>query len=380
VSHPETGNTPTQIAQGSQDLVTITEICNSLGVVATPSPTAAPSPSPTAALSPAVIGTSFPNDKATYDYLITQGLTSYEAAGIVGNFDWESNDKPTKCEVTGCASGGRGIGQWTVGTRWTSDTNNNVVWYASRLPGSPAPTTLDPQQQFTWYELTTFPTYGLATLRASGTVTNATIAFQDKFEACTPLQCNTATREQYAREVLAEYGGTSPQNYGPVKVAAMPSGQGYWELTGSGAIYSYGDANYYGGANGQEYFAGESAVSMAVSANGTGYWILSDTGGIYSYGSAPFEGSAGGQTYFAGQTPVALVADSSGTGYWILAASGAIYSYNAPFEGSPAGQTYFAGQSAVSMAPSANGTGYWVMSDTGSIYSFGGATYEGGGT
>jgi hypothetical protein len=60
-----------------------------------------------------------------------------------------------------------------------------------------------------------------------------------------------------------------------------PSGGGIWVLTSSGAIYSFGDAQYKGGANGQAYFAGRTAAELIP--NGQGYTIVATSGETYNY-------------------------------------------------------------------------------------------------
>src|SRR6202021_2816958 len=128
-----------------------------------------------------------------------------------------------------------------------------------------------------------------------------------------------------ANQLRAAYGKSSAPT--AVQIIHNTTSKGYWLLSNQGGVYSYGGAPFYGSAAGQSYFAGQTAVGMAVDAAGTGYWILSANGGIYSYGSAPFYGSAAGQSYFAGQTAVGMAVDAAGTGYWILSANGGIYSY-----------------------------------------------------
>jgi hypothetical protein len=68
-----------------------------------------------------------------------------------------------------------------------------------------SPWSLNLQLEFIWYELETFHGYGLASLRATGNVTNATVVFERDFEGCG--QCEEATRIRYAEQVLAAYGG-----------------------------------------------------------------------------------------------------------------------------------------------------------------------------
>ncbi len=146
----------------------------------------------------------FPNDQAAYQFFVGAGLTNYEAAGIVGNLDQESGDSPTAVQAGGP---GRGIAQWSAGGRWDTDVNDNVLWYAN-LQGESS-TSLTLQLQFIWYELQTFPTYGLSALEASTDVTSATEAFESDFEICNPALCNPSNRISYAQAVLSAYGSTT---------------------------------------------------------------------------------------------------------------------------------------------------------------------------
>lgn len=141
----------------------------------------------------------FTNDQAAYDYFVGKGLTNFQAAGIVGNLDQESGVDPTAVQQGGP---GRGIAQWSVGGRWDTDANDNCLWYASQQGQSSTSLTL--QLDFIWYELTTFSGYGLAALRATTNVTDATIAFETDFEGCGT--CDQSTRISYAEGVLSAYG------------------------------------------------------------------------------------------------------------------------------------------------------------------------------
>lgn len=142
---------------------------------------------------------SFPNDPTAFDFLIDHGLTAVQAAGVIGNLDQESGDNPGSVQLGGP---GRGIAQWSVGGRWDSDTSDNLVAFAQ---GNEEPTdSLTTQLNFLWYELETFPQYGLAQLRQSATVASSTVAFETHFEACG--QCDESTRIQYADRALQAYG------------------------------------------------------------------------------------------------------------------------------------------------------------------------------
>ncbi len=139
------------------------------------------------------------NDKTAFDYFVGKGLTNFQAAGIVGNLDQESNMDPTAVQSGGP---GRGIAQWSAGGRWDTDSNDNVLWYATKQ--GEASSSLQLQLEFIWYELQTFSGYGLTALKATTNVTDATIAFETDFEGCGT--CNQSQRIAYAQAALTAYG------------------------------------------------------------------------------------------------------------------------------------------------------------------------------
>ena len=142
---------------------------------------------------------------------------------------------------------------------------------------------------------------------------------------------------------------------------------GFWLLNIFGEIYSYGDADYYGGGTGGVY-----AVAMAVTPTGNGYWLMNENGQIYAYGDA--DPNYGGGT--GGVTAVAMSATPTGNGYWLLNENGEIYAYgDAGYYGGGTG-----GVKAVGMAATPTGSGYWLMNENGQIYAYGDADYYGGGT
>jgi MYXO-CTERM domain-containing protein len=152
----------------------------------------------------------FANDKACYDYFVGKGLTSFQAAGIVGNLDQESGANPNAVQPGGP---GRGLAQWSVGGRWDTGSSDNENAFASKTGRSIW--NLNLQLDFIWYELTTFPGYGLAALKATTNVTDAVVVFQNKFEGCGT--CVETQRVKYAKDVLAAFG-TAP-NYAAQYVA-----------------------------------------------------------------------------------------------------------------------------------------------------------------
>jgi hypothetical protein len=154
-----------------------------LGVVAAPSASAAS------------------NDEIAFDYFVAKGLTERQSAGIVGNLIQESGS-PINPYANQPSGPGMGIAQWSEGGRWDTDSRDNMVWYAG-LSGR-SRYALAAQLDFTWYELTTFSSYGLTDLRGTTTVSSATTVFMQKFERCGT--CATTQRVAYANDVLAKYG------------------------------------------------------------------------------------------------------------------------------------------------------------------------------
>ncbi|MGE5185993.1 MAG: phage tail tip lysozyme [Acidobacteriota bacterium] len=143
--------------------------------------------------------TAFANDKPAFDFFVAKGLTNFQAAGIVGNLDQESGVNPASVQYGG--GPGRGIAQWSVGGRWDTSSHDNVLWYAGTQGESSG--SLNLQLEFIWYELTNIG-YGYSQLTATTNVTDATVAFQDRYEICGT--CDSTQRVSYAKAVLAAYG------------------------------------------------------------------------------------------------------------------------------------------------------------------------------
>ena len=159
--------------------------------------------------------TSFPNDQPAFDFVLGKGLTNFQAAGIVGNLDQESGVDPNAVQSGGP---GRGIAQWSVGGRWDTDSGDNLVAYAAGQGA--ATSSLTVQLDFIWFELENFPSYGLAKLRATTNVTDATVAFETDFEGCG--SCDQTARITYAEDVLKAYGADPVPGDAGAHDAALP--------------------------------------------------------------------------------------------------------------------------------------------------------------
>src|SRR5437763_994121 len=116
------------------------------------------------------LATAFANDKPAYDFFVGKGLTNFQAAGIVGNLDQESGVNPGSVQFGG--GPGRGIAQWSVGGRWDTSANDNVLAYANSKGESSG--SLNLQLEVIWYELTAIG-YGYALLKATANMNEATV-------------------------------------------------------------------------------------------------------------------------------------------------------------------------------------------------------------
>ncbi|HZS40094.1 MAG TPA: phage tail tip lysozyme [Polyangia bacterium] len=180
------------------------------------------------------------SEHTAFNFFVSKGLTKFQAAGIVGNLVQESGVNPGSVQFGG--GPGRGIAQWSVGGRWDRDHDDNVAWYASAHGESRW--ALNTQLAFTWYELESFGGYGLAALRSSGSLRDATIIFQDRFEGCG--QCDESRRIQYAEQALSAYGGGASSGGG----AGCYSHTLGREMPDNACVQSRSDNLWYQCANG----------------------------------------------------------------------------------------------------------------------------------
>jgi hypothetical protein len=84
---------------------------------------------------------------------------------------------------------------------------DNLVAFAA-MEGLPT-NSLMVQLDFIWFELQTFPAYGLAKLRATTNVSDASIEFENDYEGCVDANfpvCEQAMRIVYSMQELKSYG------------------------------------------------------------------------------------------------------------------------------------------------------------------------------
>jgi hypothetical protein len=170
------------------------------------------------------------------------------------------------------------------------------------------------------------------------------------------------------------YGDASgiPLNSPIVSMAQTGDDGGYWLAAADGGIFNYGDAGFFGSAGG--IHLNKPIVGMASTGDGGGYWLVASDGGIFTYGDASFFGSTG--SIALNKPIVGMAPTPDGNGYWLVASDGGIFNYgDAGFYGS-AGSLHL-NKPIVGMAPTPDGRGYWLVASDGGIFSYGDATFLG---
>ena len=115
------------------------------------------------------------------------------------------------------------------------------------------------------------------------------------------------------------------------------------------------------------------AVAVMPDASGHGYWLVTATGNIYTFGDAPYFGAPGHGTV------TSAVATPDGLGYWVLLADGQVLQFgDAAGDGSPPSGDFGGLDAASAIFATSDGGGYWVSSALGSVYNFGDVPNDGG--
>lgn len=147
--------------------------------------------------------------------------------------------------------------------------------------------------------------------------------------------------------------------------------QGYYSLTPNGTVSVHGNVQFYGDVSTKGISSSSPAVQIVPTADYGGYWILTKSGHIYSFGNAASLNATASSI-----TAVSMAVNAKGTGGYILGSQGQIYplgnqsSYGAPSKPIAAAH--------IALTP--DGQGYWILSKSGSVYSFGDATNYGNAT
>jgi hypothetical protein len=124
------------------------------------------------------------NETIIWNYLVSQGFSRNQVAGIMGNLQQEHNFN------TSDTPGGLGIAQWIGGRR------ANLIAQGNYLD-------INVQLNFLMSELNGVESAAGNAIRGSGSVEGATVAFQNLFERCG--MCHEGKRINYAYSILGRH-------------------------------------------------------------------------------------------------------------------------------------------------------------------------------
>lgn len=124
------------------------------------------------------------SEQVAWEFFISKGFTAEQTAGIMGNLKQEHNFK------TSDVPGGLGIAQW-MGAR-----RERLIQRGSHLD-------LNSQLNFIIEEFETTESAAYRGVKASSTVEQSTIAFQNLYERCG--KCMQDTRIQFALNMYYNY-------------------------------------------------------------------------------------------------------------------------------------------------------------------------------
>ena len=165
------------------------------------------------------------------------------------------------------------------------------------------------------------------------------------------------------------YGATGPLGgaAGPIAgVASTPSGRGYWLVSPSGGVFTFGDAGFHGSTGNVRL--SQPIVDIAATPSGQGYRFVAADGGVFAFGDAAFYGSTGDMRL---NQPIASMAGTpDGNGYWLVARDGGVFAFgNAPFYGSTGNVAL--NQPITGIVSSPDGHGYRCVAADGGVFAFG---------
>ncbi|MGD0081735.1 MAG: hypothetical protein ABSD78_00890 [Acidimicrobiales bacterium] len=155
-------------------------------------------------------------------------------------------------------------------------------------------------------------------------------------------------------------GPSVPPGAPTVGFAAASNGDGYYLLDGEGHVYGFGSGAPYAGS--AIRYTGN-PVGILTNPAGAGYWVVTSTGDVQSFGGVP--------KFTALSDVTAVVSAAStpdGKGLWLLSSNGTIHTVGSAVSfGSPRGTPL---TPMVSLLAAPGGTGYWMVESNGTVDAF----------
>ena len=225
-------------------------------------------------------------------YFVSKGLTTKQAAGVLGNLIVESGGGTIDPKSHQDGGGiGRGIAQWSVNGRWV-----DLLAFAQKDGRSEWDLGL--QLDFLWHELNDVAPWNqtLAPLKASTTITDATRIFMEKFEK--PGIPHFDQRLGYANDTYNRYAasaGSATPNTG------TPAAPGCGLAGGSVVAIAQAELakgvleNPIGCDAGNPSVKGDCGVEVNKYTDGMlEFWCADFVSWVYRQAGTPFTGGASG--------------------------------------------------------------------------------------
>ncbi len=155
-----------------------------------------------------------------------------------------------------------------------------------------------------------------------------------------------------------------------VAIKATAGNKGYWLVSSTGFIYTFGNAHNYGQPAVKKKKINGFITGFAVTSDGKGYWLVSSTGVVYAFGDAHRFGQLFRKKHIG--KPIGIIGATTNRGYWIITSSGMVYQFGKVRNyGSIKPKTLKGIVTGGAVA--AGNKGYWLVSSTGVVYAFGDA-------
>lgn len=177
--------------------------------------------------------------------------------------------------------------------------------------------------------------------------------------------------------------GGPPAQGTTMVVTQRPQGDGYWTLTGSGEIRSFGAADDLGDPERRGLPGNWTRghwQAMCVTASGEGYWIINTLGGIEAFGDATEYPDLPKLTYSSPYYYRTADSHPDHPGFIVARTDGRVISIGgAPTFGNWVGTTRRGINSIISLRYNMEGDGYWLMTESGVVQAKGNCDDHGGG-
>ena len=152
-------------------------------------------------------------------------------------------------------------------------------------------------------------------------------------------------------------------------VALKAGSHGYWRVSSSGLVTSFGTAANFGSIHDSKLILG-----LVPTADGQGYWLADEAGRVYAFGDAPHYS----QKLHAPEPSVyvSFNVTPDGQGYWLTTSKGLVVPFGDATD-YPIRSNSTQRGTVIAMAPTSDGRGYWLLSKRGGVTAYGDAHFFG---